>query len=129
MKLIIDNENKNLSRKRKRRIQRIFKMNYDLKSLLNKIKSEKKKKNKNFDKNKHLDILLVRIKYAKNPNKLQSVLKELNQIHVVNKILHEIKQELLKDDTGEFEMIGDKENGDQSRQTNIRFRNVADYES
>ena len=32
---------------------------------------------------------LVKIKYAINPNKLQSELKELNKIHVIDKNLHE----------------------------------------
>ena len=40
---------------------------------------------------------LVKIKYANNPNKLQSELKELNKIHVIDKNLHEIKQEKLLD--------------------------------
>ena len=41
------NENKKLSRNRKRRIDRKNKINDDMKLLLNKIISEKKKKNKN----------------------------------------------------------------------------------
>ena len=45
MKVIIDNENKRLSRNRKRRTDRKNKLNDDMKLLLNKIKSEKKKKN------------------------------------------------------------------------------------
>ena len=48
--MIIDNENKKLSRNRKRRIDRKNKINDDLKLLLNKIKSEKKKIYKNHDK-------------------------------------------------------------------------------
>ena len=48
MKLIIDNENKNLSRnknrKRKRRIERKIKMDNIMKLLLNQIKYEKKGK-------------------------------------------------------------------------------------
>ena len=42
MKVIIDNENKKLSRNRKRRIERRDRMNDDVKILLNKIKSEKR---------------------------------------------------------------------------------------
>ena len=42
--MIINNENKKLSRNRKRRIDRKNKINNDMKLLLNKIKSEKKKK-------------------------------------------------------------------------------------
>ena len=100
-----------------------------MKLLLNKIKSEKKKKNKNLDKIKELEILLVNIKYANDPNKLQSELKELNKIQIVNKNLHEIKPEILIDYNGEFEMIGTLKVGDQIRQTHIRFRNISDYEA
>ena len=41
--MIIDNENKKLSRNRKRRIDRRNKTNDDMKLLLNKIKSERKR--------------------------------------------------------------------------------------
>ena len=127
--MIIDNENKKLSRNTKRRTNRRNKINNDMKLLLNKIKSEKKKKNKNLDKIKQLEILLVRIKYADNPNKLESALKELNKIQVIDKNLHEIKQEKILDYTGEFEMVGNLKVGDQIRQTHIRFRNMDDFES
>ena len=73
--MIINNENKKLSRNRKRRIERKNKISDDMKLLLNKIKSEKKKKNKNFDKIRQLEILLVNIKYANDPNKLENALK------------------------------------------------------
>ena len=66
----MNNETKKLTRNRKRRIKRKFKMDDNTKFLLNKIKSEKKKKNKNFDKIKLLGIELVKIKYANNPNKI-----------------------------------------------------------
>ena len=126
MVVIINYENKKLSRNRKRRIERKNKMDDNMKSLLNKIKTEKMKKNKNLDKIKELEILLVRIKYANDPNKLQSALKELNKIQVNNKNSHEIKQEILVDYTGEFEMVGNLKFGDQIRQTQIRFRNISD---
>ena len=42
--MIINSENKKLSRNTKRRIDRRNKINDDMKSILNKIKSEKKKK-------------------------------------------------------------------------------------
>ena len=71
--MIIINENKKLSRNRKRRINRKNKISDDMRVLLNKIKSEKKMKNKNLDKIKQLEILLVNIKYAKNSDKLQSL--------------------------------------------------------
>ena len=119
--MIIKNENKKLSRNRKKRIIRRLIMSNNMDLLLNKIKSEKKKKNKNLDKFNELEILLVNIKSANNPNKLHSALKELNKIQVVNKNLHEIKQELLLDYTGEFEKLGNLKVGDQIRQTHIRF--------
>ena len=63
-----------------------------MKSLIKKIKTERKK-NKKFDKIKQLEILLVGIKYANKPDKLESALKELNKNHVIDKNLHEIKNE------------------------------------
>ena len=104
-------------------------MNDKMKSLLNKIKTERKNKNKNFDKIKKLEIQLVKIKYANSPNNVQSELKELNKIHIVIRNLHEIKQEILVDYTGEFEMVGSLKVGDQIRQTHISFRNMDDFES
>ena len=44
--MIINNENKKLSRNRKRRIERKSKLSDDMKLLLNKNKSEKRKKTK-----------------------------------------------------------------------------------
>ena len=129
MVVIINNENKKLSRNRKRRIERKRKISDDVRALLNKIKSETKKKNKNLDKIKELEILLVNIKYTNNHNKLKSALKELNKIQVVDKNLHEIKQETLLDYTVEFEMVVNLKIGDQIRQTHIRFRNMDDFEA
>ena len=127
--MINNYENKNLSRYRKRRIDRKNKIDENMKLLLNKIKSEKRKRNKDFDKIKQLEILLVNFKYANNPIKLQSELKEVKKIQVFNKNLHEIKQEILQDYNGEFEMVGNSKVGDQIRQTHIRFRNISDYEA
>ena len=127
--MIMDNETKKLSRNRKRRLERKNKMSSDMKLLLNKIKSEKKKKNKNLDKIKQIEILLVNIKYANDPNKLESALKELNKIHVIDKNLHEIKNEIILDYISTFEMVGNLKVGDQIRQTHIRFRNMDDYEA
>ena len=76
-----------------------------------------------------MEIQLVKIKYANNPYKLHFELKELNKIHVVIKNFYEIKQEVLVDSTGEFEMVGSLRIGDQNRQTHIRFWNFADYEA
>ena len=104
--MITNNENKKLSRNRKKRNDRKNKNNDDMKLLLNKIKTEKKKRKKNFDKIKQLEILLVRNKYADRPDKFQSALKELKRIPVINKNLQEIKQEFLLDYVGEFEMVG-----------------------
>ena len=127
--MIINNENKKLSQERKRRIERKNKINDNMKLLLNKIKPEKRKRNKNFDKIKQLEILLVRFKYADKPDKLQSALKELNKIEVIEKNLHEIKQEILQDYIGTFEMVGNLKVGDQIRQTHVRFRNMNDFEA
>ena len=73
--MITVNENKKLSRNTKRRIERKNKIDENMKLILNKIKSEKRKRNKNLDKIKEVEILLVNIKYAKDPNKLQNALK------------------------------------------------------
>ena len=123
------NENKKLSRNRKRGIERRIKIDDKLKTLSNKIKTEKKKKYKNIDKIKELEMELVIIKYANNPNKLQSEIKELKKIQVIDKNLHEIKNEILLDYVGEFEMVGNLKVGDQIRQTHIRFRNMDDFEA
>ena len=72
---------------------------------------------------------MVRIKYNDKPDKLQIALKGLNRIHVVNKILQEIKNEILVDYTGEFEFAGSLKVVYQIRQTHIRFRNIEDYEA
>ena len=56
-------------------------------------------------------------------------MKEINKIHVVDKILHENKQEMLLVYDGEFEMIGKLKIGDQIGETHIRFGNFNDYES
>ena len=50
MNVILNHENKKLSRNRKRRIERKNKIDDNMKSLLNEIKSEKRKRNKNFNK-------------------------------------------------------------------------------
>ena len=114
----MNNENKKLSGNRKIRIERKNKIDDKMKLFSNKIKT---KKNRKLDKIKILEILLVKIKYANNPNKLQSALKELNKIQVNNKNLHEIKQEILVENTGEFEMVCNIKVGDQIRQTHNRF--------
>ena len=127
--MIINNENKKLSRNRKRRIITRLNMSNDMKVLINKIKSEKRKRNKNLAKIKELETLLVNIKYANNPNKLNDALKELNKIQVFNKNLHEIKHEILIDYEGVFELVGNLKIGDQIRQTHIRLRNMDNFEA
>ena len=114
--MAMNKENKNLSRNRKRITERKIKMDAKMKSLLNKIESERKNKNKNIDKIKNLEKELVKIKYAINPNKLQSELKELTKFQVVDTNWHEIKQEMLKDYTNEVEIVGNLKVGNQSRQ-------------
>ena len=127
--MIIKNENKNLSRTRKRRIKRRNKTNDDMNLLLSKIRYEKKTKNKNLDKFRQLKILLVRIKYADKPKNLESALKELNKIQVIDKNLHEIKDEILLYYVGEFEMDGDLKVGDQIRQIVTRFKIMDNFEA
>ena len=83
-----------------------------MKLLLNKIKTKTKKKYKNDEKIKQIEIILVRIKYADKPDKLESALKELNKIQIVDKNLHENKHEIIQDYTGEFEMVGNLKVGD-----------------
>ena len=68
--MILDNETKKLSRNRRRRIEPKKNFTDDMKLLINKIKSEKRKKYKNFNKIKQLEILLVQIKYAGKPDEL-----------------------------------------------------------
>ena len=100
-----------------------------MKYFLKKITSEKKTKNKNYDKIKEVEILLVIIKYADKPDKLESALKEINKSQVIDKNLHEFKNEIILDYVGAFEMVGNLKAGDQIRQTNIRFRNMVDFEA
>ena len=52
----------------------------------------------------------------------------MKKIQVVDKNLQKIKNEILKDYTGEFEMVGKLSIGDQIRQTHIRFKYITDYD-
>ena len=89
-----------------------------------------KAKRKNIsDKGIKLEIELVKIKYVKIPNKLQTELKELNEIQVVDKNLHKIKKEKIGDYAGEFEISGKLSIGDLICETQFRFRNINEYES
>ena len=69
-----------------------------------------------------LKLLIFLINYNLN-------LKNLIKIHVIDKKLQEIKQERIKNCTGEFEMVGKLSIADQSRETHIRFRNIDDFDS
>ena len=69
------------------------------------------------------------MKYAYKPDKLESALIELNKIEVIDKNLHESKNEILRNYVGEFEMVGNLKVGDQIRHTLIKFRSIDDYEA
>ena len=121
----MNNEIKKLTRNRTRRIERRIKLDDKMKSLLNKIKTEQKK---SFDGIENLEIELVKNKFGIDPNLLQSKLKELNKIEVIDKKLHEIKNETFLAYTGDCGLVCSLKIGDQIRQTQIRFRNITDYE-
>ena len=126
--MTINYDKKNLSRKREIRIEQRLKIDDNMRFLLTKIKSEKKK-HENLGKIKHLEILLFKNKYASYPNNLQSEFKELNEIDNVDKNLHEIKAEILVGFTGEFEIVGSLVIGYQLRTTHITITNMDDFES
>ena len=92
----MNNEKKELSHNRKRRIEQRIKVDDKINFFFEKI-SLKKMKNKNDDKIKQLEIELVKLKYVYNLNKLQSELKDLYKIHVIDKKLRENKNEILRD--------------------------------
>ena len=125
--MIVNNENRNLTRSRKRGIERRRRVDDKMKSLIDKIKTEKK--NKNCHTKRELEIILVKIKYVNNPDNLQSELKNLKKILVNDKNLHEIKQEILQGYEGFLAMVGSLKIGEHARQTHIRFRNIIDFES
>ena len=56
-------------------------------------------------------------------------MKELNKIEVIDLNIHEIKNEIMRDFVGDFDLIGNLKIGNQNRQTHIGFRNINDYES
>ena len=55
-------------------------------------------------------------------------MKELNNIQVVDKNLHEIKNGMLRYCTSEFQIVGKLSNDDQNRKTHFRFIYITDYE-
>ena len=69
--MTMNNENKKLSRNIKRRIERKIEKYDRIKSELNKIKSEKKNKNKSISKMEELEIELIKTKYVNSPAKLK----------------------------------------------------------
>ena len=71
---------------------------------------------------------MIKVKNTNNPNKLQSENRELSKIQVVDKKLHDIKNELSRDYAREFEMIEKRSVGDQTRETHKRIRNFGDFE-
>ena len=111
----------------KKRIEQKIKRDDKTNSSLNKIKSEKKKRNRNIDKTNHLKFELVKNKYSDEPYKLENALKELNKIEAIDKNLHEVKYELLLDYIDEFEMVGRLKLADHIRDIHVRFRNINDY--
>ena len=52
-----------------------------------------------------------------------------NRKYVNGLNLHETKNEILEDHTGDFELIGSMLVGEVEQKTNIRFKNVDDFES
>ena len=57
---------------------------------------------------------MVKRNYSNNPNELSSELIELYKLHVIDKNLHENRNDLLKEYTAEFEMCGLIVIGDQT---------------
>ena len=104
-------------------------MDNETKLLLKKLKQRRYRKIKKICKIRELEIYSVKVKYSNNPIKLPSELKELIKIHVFDRNLHEIKNEILLDYVGEFEVVVNLKVGDQFRQTHFRFSNITDYES
>ena len=80
------------------------------------------------EKSKELEIQLVENNNVNRPAKLECELKELNELQIVNKNTHEVKQEVLQDFGNEFEMIGKLSVGHQIRETCSRFRSITGYE-
>ena len=56
-------------------------------------------------------------------------MKELNKIQNFDENLHEIKNEILLDYIGDFEMFGKLKVGDQIRQTRFNLKNIVEYEA
>ena len=91
--------------------------------------NHRRKKNKNIDKFRELQIELLENKYLNKPGKLEIALRELNKVEVIDKNLHDIKHEISLHYTGEFEMVGNLRVDDHIRDTRVRFKNYNDYEA
>ena len=76
----------------------------------------------------HEGVKLVENRYFNNPNSWEFKMNGLNKIEVIVRNLHEIKNEILREYEGDFEMIGSLKVGDQFWQTHITFRNIVDDE-
>ena len=92
-------------------------------------KHARKKKKKNLDKNKDLEIELVKIKYADYPSKLDNALREVIKMEINDMNFHEIRDEVIKEYNGAFEMDGSMVFDEKVRKTNIRFRNFKVFEN
>ena len=90
---------------------------------------KKRKKENHIDETKNSEIELVKTKHADECDKLQNALKELKKIEIIDKILHEIKNEILREENVEFEKKGKLSIGDHKRQTHSRCKNFTDYEN
>ena len=72
---------------------------------------------------------MVTLKHSNFLIKLENPIKELNRSFVVDITLHQIEEEILKNYTADFEMIGTSVVGENLRSTHIRFRNIIEYEN
>ena len=71
----------------------------------------------------------MKIKFVINPSDVENEVEKLNKIQVVDKNLHENKNDMIKKYTVDFETVGGLFFGDFTRNTHIRFRNNIDYEA
>ena len=113
-------------------------------SVMNKTQLQKTKKKTNLEKKnliRRQNELNVVMKQIKRREKRQSLIDEDidlgrffelatgNRKYVNGLNLHEIKNEILEDYTGDFELIGSMLVGEVEQKTNIRFKNVDDIEN
>ena len=72
---------------------------------------------------------LVKIKYTYSPTELEYELKELNKKEVIDLNLRQIKNIILGEYTGEVELIVTWVIGENTRQPDVRFSNIDEYEN